>query len=392
MTLRSGNSSAEVEQILQVMRAIAESGNSECKNLPPEAFNSREIFELEKKKIFDPGWILLGRTDQVARPGDYMCVDVLDEPLVMVRDGKGVLHVLSRVCRHRWADVCQGSGNTSRFVCPYHLWSYELDGRLRAAPEMKGAPGFDKSSIRLPEVRHEVWEGFVFVNLSGTADPLAERLAPLEPYIREYDLPSWKVVATRDWGELPWDWKVFQDNGDCYHHMGLHKESVEPTWPASTSWDVKNNGHFTLVYCGTNKDRLVRADDGELIMEPLFPPKPGLTATQRTNLLLFYVLPNFFISPFPYWGIVCRVFPLGPGRIHFYHDIMVPPEAMAQPDFQEKVAIADKFFSDVNEEDVRVCTAVQRCLESRYAQRGSLGRLEGHNRDFTLWVARQLTA
>jgi phenylpropionate dioxygenase-like ring-hydroxylating dioxygenase large terminal subunit len=109
--------------------------------------------------------------------------------------------------------------------------------------------------------------------------------------------------------------------------------------------------------------------------------QPGLWKLEAT----------FFISPFPDWGIVCRVFPLGPGRIRFFHDIMVPPEAMAQPDFQEKVAIADKFFSDVNEEDVRVCTAVQRCLESRYAQRGSLGRLEGHNRDFALWVARQLT-
>ncbi|WP_425163268.1 SRPBCC family protein [Candidatus Binatus sp.] len=86
---------------------------------------------------------------------------------------------------------------------------------------------------------------------------------------------------------------------------------------------------------------------------------------------------NFFIPPFPDWGIVCRVFPLGPGRIRFFHDIMAPPEAMAQPDLQEKVAIADKFFSDVNEEDVRICTTVQRCLESRYARRGSLGRLEG---------------
>ena len=109
-----------------------------------------------------------------------------------------------------FAKAVGNSGNTSRFVCPYHLWSYELDGRLRAAPEMRGAPGFDKSSIRLPEVRHEVWEGFVFVNLSGTADPLGERLAPLQPYIREYDLPSWKVVATRDWESYPGTGRSFK--------------------------------------------------------------------------------------------------------------------------------------------------------------------------------------
>ncbi|MFZ2063340.1 MAG: SRPBCC family protein [Candidatus Binatus sp.] len=86
---------------------------------------------------------------------------------------------------------------------------------------------------------------------------------------------------------------------------------------------------------------------------------------------------NFFISPFPDWGIVCRVFPLGPGRIRFLHDIMVPPEAMAQPVLQEKVAIADKFFPDVNEEDVRICTRYSVVWKSRYAQRGSLGPLEG---------------
>ena len=146
--------------------------------------------------------------------------------------------------------------------------------------------------------------------------------------------------------------------------MGLHKESVEPTWPASTSWDVKNNGHFTLVYCGTSKDRLVRADDGELMMEPLFPPKPGLTATQRSNLLLFYVLPNFFISPFPDWGIVWQEFsrsvPVGftsttiswcrPRQWH---------SRISRRKWPLRINSSPRSMKKMS----RVCTAVQRCLE-----------------------------
>jgi phenylpropionate dioxygenase-like ring-hydroxylating dioxygenase large terminal subunit len=103
--------------------------------------------------------VVIGRVDQVPNPGDFLSVDLVGEPLVMIRGRDGTLRVLSRVCRHRWMDVCKGSGNTQLFSCPYHAWTYNLDGTHRGVPGMDATPGFDKGSVALPSIHHEVWQG-----------------------------------------------------------------------------------------------------------------------------------------------------------------------------------------------------------------------------------------
>ena len=110
----------------------------------------------------------------------------------------------------------------------------QLDGRLRGAPEMTDCPSFHRRELGLFPVRHELWEGFIFVNLDGRVEPLAPRLEPLRKQLAEFRLAEWVTVASRDYGEMPWDWKVAQDNGDCYHHIGLHRKSVEWLWPMKT--------------------------------------------------------------------------------------------------------------------------------------------------------------
>ena len=384
--------SPETRAALEEMRAMTESGNAEWRSLPPEAFRSQEIFDLEREKIFRAGWVLIGRADQVQNPGDYMCIDVVGEPLVMVRDRDGTLRVLSRVCRHRWMNVCSGSGNATVFECPYHAWNYNLDGTLRGAPAMDTTPGFDRRHIRLPSIRHEVWQGFVYVNLDERAEPLAPRLTPLEQEIKEFRLAEWRVVKSHDYGELPWDWKVFQDNGDCYHHVGIHRETFERDYPGLGSWDSPNNGHYTLIWCRAGENYIVAGEDGQRIVKTTFEPLSGLTEDQRLNLCLFYVLPNFWIFPSPDQGLYVRMFPLGPGRLHMILDYMVPPHVLEDPELADKLAELERYVAVFNSQDTRVCSAVQRGLESAYAASGPYSRLEGHNRDFALWVARQLTA
>ena len=384
--------SRETQAVLEALRAMAQSGNAEWRSLPPQAFRSQEIFDLEKEKIFRAGWVMIGRADQVQHPGDYMSIDVVGEPLVMLRDRDGTLRVLSRVCRHRWMEVCSGSGNTKWLTCPYHAWIYNLDGTLRGAPAMDATPGFDTREIRLPSIRHEVWQGFVYVNLDGRAEPLAPRLLPLEQAVREFRLADWRVVKTQDYGELPWDWKVFQDNGDCYHHVGIHRETFERDYPGVGAWDSPNNGHYTLIWCRAGENNVVAGEDGKPIIRTIFKPLPGLTEDQRLNLCLFYVLPNFWVFPSPDLGLYMRVFPLGPGRLRMFLDYMVPPHVLDDPEFAEKLAQIENYAELFNSEDTRVCAAVQRGLESAYAERGPYSKLEAHNRDFALWVARQLTA
>ena len=384
--------------LLARISSLALAPDDEWLTLPPKAYCSQEVFDLEAEHIFRAGWMLLGREDQVASPGDFMCVDVLGESLVVVRDRSGVLRVLSRVCRHRWMDICNGvpQGNTEAFVCPYHAWSYELDGRLRRATEMHRTPGFDENRIRLPEFRHEIWQGFVFVNLSGRAEPLAPRLTPIDEEIAEYELSSWVTVRTLDFGERPWDWKVMMDNGDVYHHLGLHQTTVEPRSPGRLGVNVDNNGHFGMQYGPAAESILVTASDGKPVMPAYLPRIEGyepwlkLNQRQRTSAVYMYVLPNYVIGLNPDRGDFVHTLPLGPGRVHFRQSIMVPPEAPDVPGFEEALERAIERMQPVFDEDFWAMEVVQRATRSPLAGQGQLSHLEVHNRDFARWVARRL--
>src|SRR5262245_45407552 len=164
------------------------------RGLPPACYTSLEFYARETERIFRRDWLYIGRADEVAEPGDYLCLDVLGEPLVMVRDGAGEVRVLSRICRHRAMPVGSGAGHARTFVCPYHTWTYALDGRLLGAPEMRETPGFDPAACRLPGLRSEVWEGFVFVSFDPEAPALGPSLAGLAALCRNYDLAGLKTV------------------------------------------------------------------------------------------------------------------------------------------------------------------------------------------------------
>ena len=138
-------------------------------SLTPQCYHSEAFFAREAEQIFARSWISVAHVAEVPRPGDYVCRDLLDERLVVTRDESGTIHVLSRVCLHRWTQIVSGHGHAERLVCPFHSWTYALDGRLIGAPVTREEEGFELSDCRLPRFRHEVHDGFVFVNLSDEA-------------------------------------------------------------------------------------------------------------------------------------------------------------------------------------------------------------------------------
>ena len=143
---------------------------ADSETLPPAAYTSEEFFALERERIFRTGWMAVGHIAQIPDVGDYFTIDLLGEPLVVVR-GPDRIRVLSRVCLHRWAPVVSGAGNTRLFSCPFHRWGYDLTGQLRTAPFMEQAAGFDPARCRLPEIRSEIVVGSIYINLSGDAEP-----------------------------------------------------------------------------------------------------------------------------------------------------------------------------------------------------------------------------
>jgi phenylpropionate dioxygenase-like ring-hydroxylating dioxygenase large terminal subunit len=162
---------------------------NEAQSLPPVLYTSPEFYTFEKEAIFAHDWLCVGRVDQVPEPGDWYAFTIVDEPLIVVRGKDGVVRVLSAVCRHRGMVVAEaGGGNCTKFTCPYHHWSYGLDGRLLGAPAMERAVDFDKGDYALPSLPVEIWQGFIFTSF----DPAAAPLAPASPSsIRSSSTSSW---------------------------------------------------------------------------------------------------------------------------------------------------------------------------------------------------------
>ncbi len=154
---------------------------ADAKYMPPYVYASPDWFEFEKASVYDHSWLALGRAGLAPNPGDYFTVDINDDPLMVVRDDEGKVRVFTAVCQHRGHLLAEGMGSVERglFRCPLHSWSYNLQGKLVHAPEMNKTH-WDKNSICLPELKVELWQGFVFASFDPDAEPLAPTLVQLE--------------------------------------------------------------------------------------------------------------------------------------------------------------------------------------------------------------------
>jgi phenylpropionate dioxygenase-like ring-hydroxylating dioxygenase large terminal subunit len=420
---------AKTEKMLQ---ALADrSGASQARTLPPGMYCSDEVFALEVEKVFRAGWINVGHVSLVPEPGDFRCVDVVGEALVVVRDRVGELRVLSRVCAHRWMEVCSGSGREPFFECPYHCWTYSLNGRLRSAPFMKRTPGFNAGEIALPQIRHEIWEGFIYVNLDGDAESTATLWSGLSEHLSPYSLAKWKVVSTIDWGRCPWDWKVFMDNGECYHHLGAHRRTLGPILPTRSTKDLPDNGTFTCPYVPYQRadrsrdSRLNRgistlALTGLRAAAALSPSGAASLSSAVANrlpdsllgvlgstsasgaagaalehdvqdgLTLAYPFPNYAIALLGDSAFFYEVHPVSAGMIDLKTHLLVPPHVASGAGLRSRIAGHEASFRIVHREDEEICAAVQRTIRSRQAPTGWLGPMEHHNVTFANWYADQM--
>ncbi len=155
--------------VAPTFRKTTETFTAGARSLAQRYFVSPEIFAQEQRKIFSEHWILVGHQNQIARAGDYFIAEVAGESLIVVRDQRSMIRGFYNVCRHRGTRLREDqSGHASAIQCPYHAWTYGLDGRLLGAPHMDGVPGFDKADYSLHPVNLGLWEGFIFVNLSDS--------------------------------------------------------------------------------------------------------------------------------------------------------------------------------------------------------------------------------
>jgi len=336
----------------------------------PSAYYTSDAFtQLEEEHIFRAEWVCLGRADEVATPGQYYTTNLIGEPLLVTGSKNGEISVLSNVCRHRGNIVASGSGNKSRFSCSYHAWTYDLKGHLVGAPHMQDV------SCTLPAFQTEIWQGFLFVNLSGDATPLAPRLEALVPYIENYEIGKRPYAFTK---EAIWNtnWKCLAENFmEGYHLDVTHPKTLRPLTPTTLCEHVPSNGHFNAYYSYYDPDYPERGP---------FPPK--LTDKEKRCSFMFGVFPNLVVAAAPSILIYLCLSPSSSDAVNIRWGMSSLDED--NPITDEQIA----FMDTVNLEDKAKLETLQKGLQSRYYKPGRLSKpdLEGTIYDMYRYMANHL--
>jgi phenylpropionate dioxygenase-like ring-hydroxylating dioxygenase large terminal subunit len=194
------------ERLLEELAPYATMPLEHSLTLPPKAYSDPELFELEKNTIFRPGWICVAHAAQLKNKGDYLTIDLLDERMMVVNNGAAI-EVMSRVCTHRWASVCEtGKGSCSKFTCPMHRWSFDLEGAYVGTPYMDDVADFDKADHTLQKYRSETIGGFVYVNIDGTAESLAPQISDLTSWLENWETDRTELFFEEIEYECDFNW------------------------------------------------------------------------------------------------------------------------------------------------------------------------------------------
>ncbi len=358
--------------------------------LPPRAYTSDAFFELEREAIFKREWLLVGHVSQVARRGDYFTLTLLGEPMVIVRGRDDKIRALSTVCRHRWAPVAQGSGNTPAFSCPFHKWTYALDGQLIGAPLMDQAEAFDRRACRLPEFRSEVVDdlGLIFVTFSPTVDAISGRLAGLcdRAAAEGWNLKD-QVVLQKIEQSTSYNWKVqVETYVECYHHLGGHESTLEKFMPARLSACEPDHGTWTMCVPRLADDTVPLNATERQVRNAL---AEGVEPGQPVGHIV--VIYPFALVTFMHGGCDIRVLdPTGAGTTRSVLMLTGTAEQAASPDLDQWLASFNVTANLVNDEDNALNDMQQIGVASAFAAPGRFSHLESGAWDLAQYVRRRI--
>lgn len=335
--------------------------------LPANAYTSGEVFDAEMSAIFPSSWVLVADLSELAEPGDYVATMVGYEPVLLVRDLEGSLHAFSNVCPHRGTAVAEGVGNCeAEFTCPYHGWTFSVGGDLQAIPNRRGfADQIDKETLGLRPLRFDTWERFVFVNVDGSAPPLAGYLEAAPGLLDGHAITDLKPTVSID-DTIDVNWKVFVDNAlDDYHIPVVHPETLQP-FHVGMEFREDIGDRFVNVLCAPINE----------FGRSLYPPRAGMGEEQSRVAYAIGVFPNLTILAFPDGGITTlRLTPMAIDR--------TAVELRSYSHRPEEIGPDEaKFSSDFLEEDYRVMRRVQQSLRSRHFRSGAAHYREGRTAAF----------
>jgi Rieske 2Fe-2S family protein len=344
-------------------RKTADSFKSGAKTLPQRYFVSPEIFAREREKFFSTQWVLVGHQNQIAKPGDYFVAEVAGESLIILRDKAGEERGFYNVCRHRGTRLCEEKGgHLPAIQCPYHAWTYGLDGRLIGAPHMDAVPGFDKADYSLGEVHLALWEGFIFVNLADVPTLLEKAFAPLAGKFTHWNLPLLRSAKRIEY-DVRANWKlIFENYSECYHCPGVH-----PTLAKLTPYDSAENDLCEGPFLGGFMP-ITKGNSLTMSGNACASPVGDIKSEDHHRVFYYSIFPNMLLSMHPDYVMVHQVWPQSSERTLILCDWFFHPEAFARGDFRPNDAI--EFWDMTNKQDWHVCELSQQGIASRAYEPG----------------------
>jgi Rieske 2Fe-2S family protein len=367
--------------VIPAFRKTPKTFASGATTLPQKYFVSPEIFAEEQERIFSRHWLSVGHQSQIAEPGDYIVPEVTEESLIVIRDKSGEIRGFYNVCRHRGTRVCEeASGHASALQCPYHGWTYGLDGRLIGAPHMDEVPGFAKAKYSLHTVNLAIWEGFIFVNLAEDAMPLEEWFAPLAGKFSHWNLARLRSVKRVEYNVRA-NWKLmFENYSECYHCPGVHP-MLSKVSPYDSAENDLTEGPFLGGFMRINEGKSLTMSGRACALRIDHPPsrssgEAGEQNEEMERVFYYSIFPNMLLSMHPEYVMVHQLWPQSPDRTLIVCDWFFHPDAagVTNPGYNPEDAI--EFWDVTNKQDWHICELSQQGIASRAYEPGPYGSRE----------------
>jgi phenylpropionate dioxygenase-like ring-hydroxylating dioxygenase large terminal subunit len=365
--------------------------------LPREVYTSEQFWEFEKQAIFLRAWLCIGHVGEIPQPGDQLPLTVIGEPVVMLRDTSGDVRVMSAVCQHRGHPIFSGVAPVQadtgclvkghRLTCPYHNWQYELDGRLVAAPSMTETVPVKRlrETVRLPQLRTEIFHGMIFINFDENAAPLAPALGQLDEELSSFGLDELIPMPFDLRTKLAWNWKLHHDNAlEPYHTAYVHR-GVHEAAPAKNArfggWSEGDGQVMHPTYLTSEDASLASSDGGRKSIVI-----PGLGPEQRKRVMFASVPPLLSAIFQPTMVSLSILLPAGAGAMDLRRVNLYPKSAVEAENFDDVYRMYKERKAVAIAQDAATTEALQQGCRSKYAPRGPLSWMEGNIPHLNAWL------
>ncbi|MEM6670198.1 MAG: aromatic ring-hydroxylating dioxygenase subunit alpha [Pseudomonadota bacterium] len=357
----------------------------EAAGLPNAAYWSEEWFQMEQELIFRRAWVFGGARAEIAEPGAMKPIEIGGVPIILVHGQDGVIRGFQNVCRHRGMQLVSQPCKKATVTCPYHLWTYGLDGKLRARPHFNGPNQSDTfrdgggEKLNLIPIRVEEFFGCLFVNVSGDAEPLDVWMAPVLEQLEGYDLSAIRWAGKLDF-EIESNWKlVYENYMEGYHVFALHPRLLKFA-PMDLRWSGEWRGNTFI-----NGYRFPEIQEGR--GEGL-PHYPNLSQENRMRGQWFLTMPHFAVEIFPDQFTILVAYPEAPDRCREeLHVFLIGDEAATGETYAKERNAVIQMWDDLNKEDISILKGMQ---QGRRCTGYDGGRLSPHWEGPTLGYARKV--